>query len=113
MWIERYDKEHKESSLMNAQLLQEKSDHKDQILANKNLDIKYKNAQRQVDMMMAQNKKFSDALNETMAKNDNLQRELHTQKELLKQHEKMKKELVAKLKHELDTVEERFLKVIN
>jgi hypothetical protein len=48
-----------------------------------------------------------------MAKNDNLQRELHTQKELLKQHEKMKKELVAKLKHELDTVEERFLKVIN
>lgn len=31
----------------------------------------------------------------------------------MKQQEKMKNELVAKLKHELDTVEERFLKVIN
>jgi hypothetical protein len=41
------------------------------------------------------------------------ERDLNTLKEVLKQIEISKKEYVAKLKHELDTVESRFLKVIN
>lgn len=32
MWIDRYEKEHKEYSVVSAQLLQEKSDHKDLML---------------------------------------------------------------------------------
>ena len=48
-----------------------------------------------------------------MAKNEVLDREVNTQKEIMKQFEQSKKEYVAKLKNELDTVEARFLKVIN
>lgn len=62
---------------------------------------------------MAQNKKFQDTINDTIAKSDNLSRDLLTQKEILKQFELSKKEMIAKLRYELDTVEERFKKVIN
>lgn len=48
-----------------------------------------------------------------MAKNEVLDRELSTQKEIMKQFEISKKEYIAKLKGELDTVELRWLKVIN
>ena len=48
-----------------------------------------------------------------MAKNELLERDVNTQKEVLKQFEASKKEYVDRLKKELDTVEERFLKVIN
>jgi hypothetical protein len=58
MWIERYEKEHREHVVASAQLLQEKSDHKDMLLEAKNLEIKLKNATRQVEILMAQNKKF-------------------------------------------------------
>ena len=33
MWVERYDKEHKEHTVASAQLLQEKSEHKDTLLS--------------------------------------------------------------------------------
>lgn len=40
MWIERYEKEQKDHTITNAQLLQVKSDHRDQMLATKNAEIK-------------------------------------------------------------------------
>jgi chromosome segregation ATPase len=46
MWIERYDKEHKEHTIAAAQLLNEKSEHKDTMLNQKNVEIKLKNAVR-------------------------------------------------------------------
>ena len=52
MWIERYEKEHREHVVASAQLLQEKSDHKDMLLEAKNLDIKLKNATKQNDILM-------------------------------------------------------------
>lgn len=48
-----------------------------------------------------------------MAKQELLERDLNTSKEVMKQFEASKKEYVGRLKKELDTVEERFLKVIN
>jgi hypothetical protein len=38
---------------------------------------------------------------------------LNTQKEILKQFEQSKKEYIMRLKRELETVEERFVKIIN
>ena len=52
-------------------------------------------------------------MNELLAKNEVLDRDLKTSKEIMKQFEQSKKEYVAKLKNELDTVESRFLKTIN
>ena len=46
MWIERYEQEHKEHTTANAQLLESKSENKDQLLESKNLEIKLKNANR-------------------------------------------------------------------
>jgi len=40
MWIERYEKEQKEHTQTNANLLNTKSQLKDQILATKNVEIK-------------------------------------------------------------------------
>lgn len=113
MWIERYEKEQKEHNITNAQLLVTKSDHRDQLLATKNAEIKLNTMTRQVELLSKQNSKFQESLNETVAKNEVMERDLNTLKEVLKQIEISKKEYVAKLKHELDTVESRFLKVIN
>ena len=48
-----------------------------------------------------------------MAKSENLDRELSTQKEIMKQFETSKKDYINRLKRELDTVEEKYLKIIN
>lgn len=48
-----------------------------------------------------------------MAKSENVERELNTQKEIMKQFEASKKDYIAKLKRELDTIEDKFLKIIN
>lgn len=58
MWIERYEKEQSEHTATNAQLLQVKSDYKDQILATKNAEIKLQTVERQVEILSSQNKKF-------------------------------------------------------
>lgn len=113
MWIERYEKEHKDHTIASAQLLHEKSDHKDLMLESKNIEIRLKNADKQIEIMSAQNKKYQDTINDALARADNYNRELLTQKEILKQYEHSKKEIVQRLRNELDTVEVRFLKVIN
>jgi chromosome segregation ATPase len=69
--------------------------------------------ERQVEILSSQNKKFQTSINETSAKQENLERELNTQKEIMKQFEITKKEYIQKLKDELENVEERFKKVIN
>ena len=48
-----------------------------------------------------------------MAKSENVERELNTQKEIMKQFEASKKDYINKLKRELDTIEDKFLKIIN
>mmetsp|Transcript_6714 Transcript_6714/g.10795 ORF Transcript_6714/g.10795 Transcript_6714/m.10795 type:complete len:114 (+) Transcript_6714:2026-2367(+) len=44
MWIERFEKEQKEHSITNAVLQQSKSEHRDQLLATKNAEIKLQTA---------------------------------------------------------------------
>ena len=48
MWIERYEKEQKDHTATNAQLLTARSDLKDQLLAVKNGEIKLNTANRQI-----------------------------------------------------------------
>ena len=72
------------------------------------MEIKLKNSTRQTEVLIEQNKKFSDTINSTVAKCDNYERDLATQKEILLQYDKSKKELISRLREELDTVEERF-----
>ena len=48
MWIERYEKEQKEHTVTNSQLLTARSDLKDQVLAVKNGEIKLNTANRQI-----------------------------------------------------------------
>jgi chromosome segregation ATPase len=108
MWIERYEKEQKEHTATNAQLLTARSDLKDQVLAVKNTEIKLNTANRQIQILHEQNVKFQHQVNESVAKAENLDRELHTQKEILKQMEMTKKEYIDKLKKELDTIEIRY-----
>ena len=51
MWIERYEKEQKEHTATNAQLLTARSDLKDQVLAVKNTEIKLNTANRQIQIL--------------------------------------------------------------
>ena len=48
-----------------------------------------------------------------MAKSENVERELNTQKEIMKQFEASKKDYISKLKRELETIEDKFMKIIN
>ena len=113
MWIERYEKEQKEHQVTSAKLMEKQGEYRDQMLATKNADIKAQTLTRQVDILTQQNNKFQNQINEVMAKNELLDREVNTQKEIMRQFEKTKKEYVDKLKYELDNVEARFHKVIN
>jgi F0F1-type ATP synthase membrane subunit b/b' len=54
------------------------------------------------------NKKLQEDLNNALANQENLEREVNTQKEIMKQMEVNRKEYIQKLKKELETVEERF-----
>ena len=113
MWVARYEKEQQEHTLTNSQLLQSKSDLKDQILATKNAEIKLQTITRQIDMYQDQNKKLQDSVNENQAKTENIERELNTQKEIQKNLERSKQERIEKLKNDLETVEERYKGMIN
>ena len=113
MWIERYEKEQQDHTNTSAQLLQTRSELKDQVLATKNAEIKYQAINRQVEVLNAQNKKFQETINETTAQQESSARELATQKEIMKQFEASKKEYINKLKRELETVEERFIKLVH
>lgn len=112
-WIERYEKEQQDHTNTSAQLLQTRSELKDQVLATKNAEIKYQAINRQVEVLNAQNKKFQETINETTAQQESSARELATQKEIMKQFEASKKEYINKLKRELETVEERFVKLVH
>jgi len=112
-WIERYEKEQQDHTNTSAQLLQTRSELKDQVLATKNAEIKYQAINRQVEVLNAQNKKFQETINETTAQQESSARELATQKEIMKQFEASKKEYINKLKRELETVEERFIKLVH
>lgn len=52
-------------------------------------------------------------MNESLAKAENLERELNTQKEIMKQIESTKKEYIDRLKRELDTIENRYTQIVN
>jgi hypothetical protein len=47
-------------------------------------------------------------LNDSLAKCENVERELNTQREIMKQMEKAKKEQISRLKRELENIESRF-----
>ena len=82
-------------------------------MATKNAEILAEQLTKQVDSLTKQNQTFQEQLNENLAKVESLTRDLGTQQEIMKQFEISKREYVAKLRLELDTVEERFHKVIN
>lgn len=84
MWIERYEKEQKEHQTTGALLMQSKSEYRDQMLATKNAEIKAQTLTRQVDILTQQNTKFQAQINEVMAKNELLDREVNTQKEIMR-----------------------------
>ena len=83
------------------------------MLALKNTEIKLASANRQIQILQEQNLKFQHQVNESIAKSENLDRELSTQKEILKQMELTKKEYIARLKKELDTIEVRYQHLMN
>lgn len=78
MWIERYEKEQKEHTQTNSNLLATKSTLKDQILATKNVEIKLQTTSKANEVLQEQNTRLQDLLNEAMATQENLEREVNT-----------------------------------
>ena len=68
---------------------------------------------RQCDVLTTQNKKFQNTINTTVKKMEETERDYSSIKEVSRTKETLHKELVSKMRTELDTVEERWLKVIN
>ncbi len=84
MWIERYEKEQRDHTATNAQLLSTKSQLKDQILQTKNTEIKLQTLTKANEVLSESNNRLQDNLNDTLAKCENLEREINTQKEIMK-----------------------------
>lgn len=63
--------------------------------------------------MTEQNSRLQDQLNEALASQENLERDVNTQKEIMKQMEANRKEYISKLKNELLTVESRFTQKVD
>jgi hypothetical protein len=93
-WIERFEKEQKEHTSTNAKLLQERSNLKDQMLLTKNVEIKLQTTTKSNEVLSEQNKNLQDQLNDSLAKQENLEREVNTQKEIMKQMELNRKEYI-------------------
>jgi predicted Holliday junction resolvase-like endonuclease len=89
-------------------LLNTKSQLKDQILATKNVEIKLQTTLKQNEVLTEQNTRLQDQLNEALASQENLERDVNTQKEIMKQMESNRKEYIQKLKSDLLSVESRF-----
>jgi hypothetical protein len=89
-------------------LLNTKSQLKDQILATKNVEIKLQTTMKQNEVLTEQNTRLQDQLNEALASQENLERDVNTQKEIMKQMESNRKEYIQKLKSDLLSVESRF-----
>ena len=64
--------------------------------------------QKSNEVLSDSNARLQDSLNDTLARCENLERELNTQKEIMKQMDASRKEYIQKLKRELETVESRF-----
>lgn len=112
-WIEKFEREQNEHTATSTALMQARSDLKDQVMATKNVEIQHQMATRQLETVNAQNKTFQHDLNEATAQKENLERELATQKEILTQFEANQSAYIAKLKRELETVEDRFQRINN
>ena len=78
MWIERYEKEQKEHTGTNGTLLHTKSQLKDQTLATKNVEIKLQTTIKSNEVLNEQNGRLQDNLNESLAKQENLERDVNT-----------------------------------
>lgn len=112
-WIEKFEHEQQAHTNTSTQLIQARSDLKDQVMETKNIEIQHQMAERQLETTNAQVKKFQTSINEAVARKENLERELATQKEIMTQFEHSKRDYIDKLKHELETVDERFEQVNN
>jgi|APCry1669189034_1035192.scaffolds.fasta_scaffold329636_1 hypothetical protein len=63
---------------------------------------------KQNEVLTEQNTRLQDQLNEALASQENLERDVNTQKEIMKQMESNRKEYIQKLKSDLLSVESRF-----
>lgn len=113
MWIDRFEKEQKEHSKTQQDLMQVKSDLKDQLLNVKSTEIKLISSSRQIQLLQEQSVKFQHQINESLSKAEGLDRELTTQKEIMRQVDMSKKEYIDKLKKELETVEQKWQWILN
>lgn len=112
-WIKRHEKEQLEHTETAKQLLQAKSDCKDAQLASKNAEIEVATLRRQVEVLSGANNTLQTQSNETSAKNETIERDLHTQKEIMKQAERTAQEHIQRLRNDLDSVEERYEAILN
>jgi hypothetical protein len=64
------------------------------MLLTKNIEIKLQTTQKSNEVMSEQNKNLQDTLNDSLAKQENLEREVNTQKEIMKQMEINRKEYI-------------------
>lgn len=113
MWIERFETEQKAHTETSNQLMQSKSDYKDQLLATKNAEIKMSTFERQCEILNKQNSELQQSINEVQAKLENTERDLNTQQEILRVHEKSKQEIIDKLKRDLESVDDKYTKIQN
>ena len=107
-WVQRHESEVAAHQRTGAELLQTKSQLKDEQLNVKAGEVKLATVQKQVQMLQEQAVKNQHALNEAATRCEQFERDLATQKEIMAQIENQKREYIQRLKAELETVESKW-----
>ena len=93
-WVQRHENETAAHQRTGAELLQAKSQLKDEQLNLKAAEVKLTTLQKQVQVLQEQAVKIQHTLNESVTRCEQFERELATQKEIMTQMEKQKKEYI-------------------
>ena len=107
-WVQRHESEVAAHQRTGAELLQTKSQLKDERLNVQAGEVKLGSVQKQVQMLQEQAVKNQHALNEAATRCEQVERDLATQKEIMTQIETQKREYIQRLKAELETVESKW-----
>ena len=112
-WQERYDNLSADNLFKTGALANASTDLNQSQQKQKDAELMKDKLEKQVEVLSEQNQSYLNLANKAKAKTEQLTRELKTQHEIMKKFDATKKEQINKLKRDLDTVEERFHKVIN
>mmetsp|Transcript_32051 Transcript_32051/g.31349 ORF Transcript_32051/g.31349 Transcript_32051/m.31349 type:complete len:207 (+) Transcript_32051:1765-2385(+) len=106
MWINRYEKEQKAHIATNTELLQAKGNYQDAMLKIKNMEITIESITKVREALRESNDDLQEQVANSMAKKENMERDLYTKGELLRTIEEQQRIYVRRMREEFEETQQ-------